>query len=98
MPPALARGSLGGGHIEVAFPEVERNFIERALSPLFRLRLPEDPAFGIQQGALPAKKFLIANFYEPVHAPHSLGEANLLRHGSRVGTASLSFPAFRFLH
>ena len=42
---AVAGGGLGGGHIEVAFPEMERNFLERALSPLFRLRLPEDPAF-----------------------------------------------------
>jgi hypothetical protein len=70
---ALADGGLGRGHIEVAFSEVERNFIERALLPLFRPRQPEDLALGIPQGALPAKKFLVANFNKPLHELHSLG-------------------------
>src|SRR5271167_124344 len=70
-------GSHPGGrclrlsYIEIAFPKVERNLIERALSPLFRLRQPENLALGIQQGTLPAHKFLIANFDELVHELHS---------------------------
>jgi hypothetical protein len=41
-------GSGWGGHIEVAFPEVERNFIERAPLLFFGLGQPEDIALGIQ--------------------------------------------------
>ena len=58
-------------YIEIAFPKVERNLIQRALFPLFRLRQPENLAFGIQQGTLPAHKFLITNFDELVHELHS---------------------------
>jgi hypothetical protein len=65
------RGFPGIGKIEVAFSKVERNLIECALFPLFRLRQPENLAFGIQQGTLPAHKFLIANFDELVHELHS---------------------------
>src|SRR3984957_7010788 len=70
-------GSHPGGrclrlsYIEIAFPKVERNLIQRALFPLFRLRQPENLAFGIQQGTLPAHEFLIANFDELVHELHS---------------------------
>jgi hypothetical protein len=68
---SLAEGGLRSGHIEVAFSKVERNFIERALLPLFRLRQPKNLTFGIQQGTLAAHKFLIANFDELVHELHS---------------------------
>jgi len=48
--------------IAVAFSKVERNFIKRALFPLFRLCQPEDPGLEIQGCALPANKFLVWNF------------------------------------
>ena len=67
------RSDVGRGHIEIAFSKVERNFIQRALLPLFRLRQPEGFALGIPLGTLPAKKFLAANFNEPLHELHSLG-------------------------
>jgi hypothetical protein len=62
---------MGIADIEVAFSEVERNLIKRALFPLFRLRQPENLTLGIQQSALAAHKFLIANFDELVHELHS---------------------------
>jgi hypothetical protein len=52
---------------------VERNFIERALLPLFSLCQPEDFALGIEQRTLATKKLLVANFNEPLHELHSLG-------------------------
>jgi hypothetical protein len=64
---------VGIGAIEVAFPEVERDLIERALFPLFGLCKPENSTFGIQQGALSAHKFLAANFDEFIHELHSCG-------------------------
>jgi hypothetical protein len=66
-------GCLGIGAAEVAFSEVERDLIERALFPLFCLCQPENSAFGIQQGALSANKFLAANFDELIHELHSCG-------------------------
>lgn len=61
-------GSRLGFHIfEIAFPEVERDFIERALLPLFCLSQPENLALGIQHGAFSANKFLAANFSELFH-------------------------------
>jgi hypothetical protein len=67
----LTRGFLGIACIEAAFSKVERNLVKRALFPLFRLRQPENLTLGIQQGTLPAHKFLIANFDELVHELHS---------------------------
>jgi hypothetical protein len=67
----LTRGVLGIADIEVAFSKVERNLVKRALFPLFRLRQPENLTLGIQQGTLPAHKFLITNFDELVHELHS---------------------------
>lgn len=64
------RSSLGISPAEVAFPEVERDFVERPLLPLFGLRQPESSAFGIQQSTLAAHEFLVANFDELVHDPH----------------------------
>ncbi|TFV44810.1 hypothetical protein E4K65_26570 [Bradyrhizobium niftali] len=56
------------------------DFVERALLPFLGLREPEHPALRIQRGALPAKKFLTANFHQPVHAlTPLLCEANPLR-------------------
>jgi hypothetical protein len=66
-------GCLGIGTIKVAFSEVERNLIESPLFPLFCLCQPENPAFGIPQGALSAHKFLAANFDKLIHELHSCG-------------------------
>jgi hypothetical protein len=41
---ALSGGRLSFGLIEVALPEVERDFIKRTLFPLLRLRQPKNPA------------------------------------------------------
>jgi hypothetical protein len=57
--------------IEIAFPEVVRNLIKRALFPLFRLRQPKGSARRVQRSTLPADRFLTAYFREPVHEPHS---------------------------
>jgi hypothetical protein len=58
---------------DIAFPEVKRNFIERALLPLFGFCEPEHSTLGIMQRALSAKIFLAADFHElPVHELHSL--------------------------
>jgi hypothetical protein len=50
---------------------MEGDFVERALLPLFRLGEPENPAFGVERRALPAKGFLAANCHQPVHELHS---------------------------
>jgi hypothetical protein len=58
---------------DIAFPEVERNFVERTLLPLFGFCEPEHSALGIMQRALSAKIFLAADFNElPVHELRSL--------------------------
>src|SRR5260370_20449562 len=61
------------GAIAVAFLEVKRNLLQRALFPLFRFCQPKALAFGIQQSPPPADKFLFANFDQPVHELHSWG-------------------------
>jgi hypothetical protein len=66
-------GYFGIGTGEVAFSEVERDLIERALFPLFCLCQPENSTFGIQQGTLSTHKFLAANFDKLVHELHSCG-------------------------
>jgi hypothetical protein len=72
------RGSLAINAIAVAFAKVRCNFLKRALFPLFCFRQPKNLAFGIQYSALPAHKFLFANFDQPVHELHLLWcEANL---------------------
>jgi hypothetical protein len=82
----LTQRRLGPGHIEVALPEVERNFIERALFPLFRFCKPEDLALDIQHSTLPAEQFLVSNFDEPLHELHSLGVKPISRNNNRVWT------------
>src|SRR6476661_8099183 len=64
-------GCFGIGSIEVAFSEVERDFLERAPFPLFRFGQPEHFMLGIPQGALPAHEFLAANLDKLVHELHS---------------------------
>jgi hypothetical protein len=59
--------------IEVAFPEMERNFVERALLPLFGLGQPKILALAIQHRTLATDIFLAANFDEPLHELHSCG-------------------------
>src|ERR1019366_1705079 len=59
------------GSIEIAFPEMERNFVKRTLLPLFGFREPENPTLGIKVRTLPAKIFLAADFNELVHELHS---------------------------
>ncbi|MGO8910834.1 MAG: hypothetical protein ACLQDM_16165 [Bradyrhizobium sp.] len=59
------------GSIEIALPEVERNFVKRALLPLFGFREPKNLTLGIKVRPLSAKIFLAANFNEPVHELHS---------------------------
>jgi hypothetical protein len=59
------------GSIEIALPEMERNFVKRALLPLFGFREPEHLALGIKARALSAKIFLAANFNQLVHELHS---------------------------
>jgi hypothetical protein len=59
------------GSIEVAFPEMERNFVKRTLLPFFGFCEPENPTLGIKVRTLPAKIFLAANFNELVHELHS---------------------------
>jgi hypothetical protein len=78
--------------IAVAFPEVQRNLIERALLPLFCLRQPENFTLGIQQGTLSANRFESANFNELFHELHSGGvKPNLPLHLSRVGASMFQF-------
>ena len=69
----LARGGVAFVAVEVAFPEVIGNLIERALFPCFRFRQPEQPAFSIQHGALAAHELLAANFDKLPHELHSRG-------------------------
>jgi hypothetical protein len=57
--------------IEIALSEMIRNLVECPLLPFFGFCEPENPAFGIPQGALSAKIFLPANFDELVHELHS---------------------------
>ena len=64
------------GSTEIALPEMERNFVKRALLPLFGFREPEEPAFGITVRALPAKIFMAADFSELVHELHSCVKPN----------------------
>ena len=59
------------GSFEIAFPEVERNFVERPLLPLFGFREPEQLTLGIMQRTLTAEILLAADFNEPVHELHS---------------------------
>jgi hypothetical protein len=66
----VSGGCLGVGPVEVAFPEVKRDLVERELFPLFRFCQPEDFAFRIPQRALAAKKFLGANFDQLFHELH----------------------------
>jgi hypothetical protein len=55
--------------IEIALPEVIRDFVERALLPLLGLSQPENPALGIKRGTLAANLLLTAYLDEPVHEP-----------------------------
>src|SRR5271155_2261699 len=81
---------LGVGTIEIAFAKVKHDFVERALFPLFGLRQPEIPAFGIERGALSAQILLTTYLHELIHDPHSCGcEANTSGELSRP-RASLS--------
>jgi hypothetical protein len=65
--------------LQVAFPEVKRDLIERTLFPFFGLGKPKTSTLGIQRCALSAHLFLTAYLHEPVHDPHSCGEAHLPR-------------------
>src|SRR5450631_4018136 len=67
------RGRLGIRTFEVAFPEVKRDLVQRALFPFFRLRQPEDLTLGIPQRALAADKLLTANLDQLFHELHSCG-------------------------
>jgi hypothetical protein len=53
--------------IEIAFSEVIRDFVERALLPFLGLRQPENPALGIKRGTLATDLLLTAYLDEPVH-------------------------------
>jgi hypothetical protein len=64
-------GGLGPGALEIALSKIIRDFVQRALFPLFGLSEPENPAFGIERRALSAEKFLPADFNELVHELHS---------------------------
>jgi hypothetical protein len=66
-------GCLGLCTIAVAFSEVKRNLVKRALFPLFGLCQPENSSFGIQQSTLATHRLLATNFDEPVHELHSCG-------------------------
>jgi hypothetical protein len=59
------------GSIEIAFPEMERNFVKRTLLPFFGFCEPKNPTLGIKIRTLTAKIFLAANFNELVHELHS---------------------------
>jgi hypothetical protein len=59
------------GAFEIALPKIIRDFVERALFPLFGFSEPENPAFGIERRALSAEEFLPADFNELVHELHS---------------------------
>jgi hypothetical protein len=59
--------------IVVAFPEIKRNLVKRALFPLLGLRQPKGPALGIERSALPAQSFLATNLHKPIHDLHSCG-------------------------
>jgi hypothetical protein len=59
------------GALQVAFPEVKRDFVKRALFPFFGLGKPVNSTLGIQRGALSADLPLTAYLHEPVHDPHS---------------------------
>jgi hypothetical protein len=69
------------GILQVAFPEVKRDFVKRTLFPLFGLGKPENPTLGIQRGARSAHLLLTAYLHEPVHDPHSCGVKPI--HGNR---------------
>lgn len=62
----------------IAFAEMKRDLVERALFPLFGFRKPENLTLAIVRRPLSAKVFLTANFNEPVHELHSCCEANSL--------------------
>jgi hypothetical protein len=66
-------GGLGFGGFEVAFPEVKRDLVKRALLPLFGFRQPEHPALGIPRSALSAHEFLVTDFHQLFHELHSRG-------------------------
>ena len=59
------------GSFEIAFPEVECDFVKRPLLPLFSFREPEQLTLGIMQRTLTAEMLLAADFNEPVHELHS---------------------------
>jgi hypothetical protein len=61
------------GTLQIAFPEVKRDFVKRALFPLLGLGKPENPVLGIQRGALSTHLLLTAYLHELVHDPHSCG-------------------------
>src|SRR4051794_40302212 len=67
--PASVSRQLRLNHI--ALPEMIGDLVKRALLPFLSLRKPENPALEIKRGALPAQRFLTANFDQPVHALHS---------------------------
>jgi hypothetical protein len=73
-------GCLGLGAIEVAFSEVKRNLVQRALFPLLGFCQPENSSFGIQQSTLATHRLLATNFDEPVHELHSCGVKPVYTH------------------
>jgi hypothetical protein len=73
------------GALQVAFPEVKRDFVKGALFPLFGLGKPVNSTLGIQRCALSAHLLLTAYLHEPVHDSHSCGVKSIYRnHSNRV--------------
>src|ERR1700681_2087845 len=88
------RGRLGIRSFEIAFPEVKRDLVQRALLPFFRLRQPEDLTLGIPQRALAADKLLTANLDQLFHELHSCGVKPICQgrlHGSLAESGPKSF-------
>jgi hypothetical protein len=83
---------LGVSVIDVAFPEMQRNLIQRALLPFFCLRQPENFTLGIQHGTLSTDRFESANFDELFHELHSGGvKPNQPLNLSRVRASMFQF-------
>ena len=57
------------GTLQIAFLEVKRDLVKRALFPFFGLGKPENSTLGIQRGALSAHLLLTAYLHELVHDP-----------------------------
>ena len=79
--------------LEIAFPEMECDFLKCTLLPLFGFREPEHLTLAIMQRTLTAKIFLAADFNEPSARAESTSQTATMFSSFMPSTAAPPRPA-----